>query len=351
MRALRALVEREEKAGNSAAAAMWAQRACALAPGDESWVCGAMSLLDRSSDTGGALRLHEAYARRLRAEFNAVPSAETESLAARIRGGGGGEGGQHQLATRPAPDQLPATERRPWRRSRPSVRSPRARRRRIAITAAAIGTAAIAIVLAVRRHRYDSWRRDARQRVLVEVFDNRTGDAGVRSLGRMAAGLDRAGAPPHRAGGRGRPARGVCADPSRGRWGRRPGHPRRHTGATVLVSGSYFRTGDTLFFNAAVTNAQTGRIAGVVGPIRARATRSPGWTSLRSRVMSAVAAAVQVQATMDIRGPEVPPFDAYKDYVDGWDAFWHGDDRRRKGCSSGPRAATHCSRRPFSLPR
>ncbi len=28
---------------------------------------------------------------------------------------------------------------------------------------------------------------------------------------------------------------------------------------------------------------------------------------------------------MDIRGPEVPPFDVYRDYVDGWDAFWHGD--------------------------
>jgi hypothetical protein len=100
----------------------------------------------------------------------------------------------------------------------------------------------------------------------------------------------------------------------------------RHTGATVLVSGSYFRTGDTLFLDAAVTNARTGRVAGVVGPIIS-SERNPmaGLDELRSRVMSAVASAVDVHGTVEIRGSEVPPFDVYRDYVDGWDSFWHGD--------------------------
>ena len=100
----------------------------------------------------------------------------------------------------------------------------------------------------------------------------------------------------------------------------------------MVVAGSYFRTGDTLFFDAAVTNAKTGRLASVVGPIRSSA-RNPvvGLDELRSRVMSAVATAVEVRATMDIRGPEVPPFEAYRDYVEGWDAFWHGDGRRAEG--------------------
>ena len=86
-RAVRALVEREERAGNLLAAASWAVRACTLAPGDESWLRHAMTLLDRGGDTGGALRLYEASVRRLAADFDATPSGETEALAERIRDG------------------------------------------------------------------------------------------------------------------------------------------------------------------------------------------------------------------------------------------------------------------------
>ena len=56
MRALGELVAREEQAGNLLGAAGWAQRASALAPGDEGWVRRAMTLLDEGGDTGGALR-------------------------------------------------------------------------------------------------------------------------------------------------------------------------------------------------------------------------------------------------------------------------------------------------------
>jgi tetratricopeptide (TPR) repeat protein len=103
----------------------------------------------------------------------------------------------------------------------------------------------------------------------------------------------------------------------------------RRTGATMLVSGSYYRAGDTLFFEAALTDARTGRIARVVGPILSSA-RTPvaGLDDLRSRVMSALASAVDVRATQDLRGGEIPPFEAYRAYVEGWDVFWHGDGRR-----------------------
>ena len=55
VRAVEALVQRDEQAGNFAGAAYWAQRACSLTPGDEHWLRRAMTLLDRRSDTGGAL--------------------------------------------------------------------------------------------------------------------------------------------------------------------------------------------------------------------------------------------------------------------------------------------------------
>ena len=74
--------------GQPAGAAGWAQRACALAPGDEGWLRRAMTLLDEGGDTGGALRLYEAAARRLAAEFDATPSGETLALASRIKDGG-----------------------------------------------------------------------------------------------------------------------------------------------------------------------------------------------------------------------------------------------------------------------
>ena len=87
LRALHALVERDEAAGNYAAAVRWAQRACALAPDDESWLRRSMSLLDAGDDRGSALRLYESYERRLAAEFSSKPTAESAALAARIRGG------------------------------------------------------------------------------------------------------------------------------------------------------------------------------------------------------------------------------------------------------------------------
>ncbi len=87
LRAVGALVQRDEQAGNFAGAAHWAQRACTLMPGDEHWLRRAMTLLDTGSDTGGALRLYDAYARRLAADFEATPSAETQALVARVRDG------------------------------------------------------------------------------------------------------------------------------------------------------------------------------------------------------------------------------------------------------------------------
>jgi TolB-like protein len=103
------------------------------------------------------------------------------------------------------------------------------------------------------------------------------------------------------------------------------------TGAAMVISGSYYRTGDTLFVQAALTDARTGRIVRVVGPILS-SIRAPvaALDELRSRVMTALAATVDVHALQDFGGDELPPFDAYRDYVDGWDAFWHGDNPRAK---------------------
>ena len=207
--------------------------------------------------------------------------------------------------------------------------SPAPRRGRRTLLAAAAGLAAVAGLAGVRAISAAHRPAAARARVLVEVFENRTGDSALAPVGRIAQDWLAQGivqtemadvVEPRAVYVQSHLAAGGAADPAT---------LARHTGATVLVAGSYFRAGDTLFFNVAVTNARTGRLAAIVGPIRSSA-RDPvaGLDDLRSRVMSAVATAVQVRATMDIRGPEVPPFEAYRDYVDGWDVFWHGGGER-----------------------
>ena len=333
-RAMHALVEREERAGNIPAAAYWAQRACALAPGDESWLRRTMTLLDQTSDTGGALRLYDTFARRLAAEFDAKPSAETQAVAKRIRDGTGNSSIRHAQPP-PSPPAFvgvaaPVTE--------PSnaaiidpVESPRAtaqRQRRALIWGGLITAFAIVALLGARAIGVRQFQTPgARKRVLVAVFDNRTGDTTLQSLGRMtqdwlAQGILRTNlvdvVDPRAVFVQGRTVAGAAVDPVT---------IAHRTGAAIVVSGSFYRTGDSLLFQAAVMDVPTERVVRAVGPIRSSVgTPLAGLDELRSRVMTALASAVDVHATQNLHGGgEIPTFDAYQAYVEGWDTFWHGD--------------------------
>jgi DNA-binding SARP family transcriptional activator/TolB-like protein/tetratricopeptide (TPR) repeat protein len=345
MRAIRALVEREELARHYPGAARLAQRACALAPDDEGWLRRGMSLLERAGDTGGALRLYETYARRLATEFDATPSAETDALAARIREGNrkplpgrdpappatSPSGMPHTTSPRAAAPAGDGSVEAPNARTTSATRGARVPRAAIWVGA---GAAAVLGVMAVRaigtRHARPG---AARARVLIAVFDNQTGDGRLQSFGRMTQDWLTQGVlrthlvdvvDPRAVFVQGRAATGEPVDPFT---------LAHRTGATMVVSGSYYRTGDTLLVQAAVMDVRTERIVRVVGPILS-SIRTPvaALDALRSRVMTALASAVDVRATQDLdRTDEVPPFDAYQAYVEGWDAFWHGDGRRAEG--------------------
>jgi DNA-binding SARP family transcriptional activator/tetratricopeptide (TPR) repeat protein/TolB-like protein len=352
MRALRALVEREERAGNIEAAAYWAQRACNLAPADESWTWRAMVLLDQANDVGSALRLYETHVRRLHVDFAAAPSAETRALAARIRDG----------------SQRPPTNGEPVVPAMPPAASPRADRSAAMVESsqpievAAVPTSIdIATANTVRPWRRPRWRpamigatlflgvatagllaaraanegrahTAARKRVLVVGFDNRTGDSALQSLGRMtqdwlAQGILRTNlvdvVDPRAVFVQGRTTVGPTVDPVT---------LAHRTGAALVISGNYYRARDTLFFQAGVTDVRTGQLVRAVGPIRSSDGNPVGaLDELRSRVMAALASVVDAHATQnfDVRR-EVPTFDAYRNYVDGWDAYWNGDSPRAK---------------------
>ena len=79
------LAVRDEQAGNTFGAASWARRATALAPHDECAVRRLIELLDRQGDRAGALHVYDDFARRLAAEFEVEPSAETQALIQAVR--------------------------------------------------------------------------------------------------------------------------------------------------------------------------------------------------------------------------------------------------------------------------
>lgn len=323
LRALHGLVERDEAAGNYASALRWAQRACALAPDDESWLRRSMSLLDAGDDRGSALRLYESYERRLAAEFSSKPTAESAALAARIRGG--------ERSPRTPPAQAPPAASNAPDPIAPAPAHPRRGGRGAVQWALALGAAVVVASVAGRAFAARSRAQAAqRTRVLVDAFENRTGDPRFESLGRMAEdwltqGLLRTHlvdvVDSRAVFVQGHAANGAPIDPLT---------TARRTGASLLVSGNFYRTGDTILFQAGVMDVPTGRIVRAIGPIFAT-EHSPlaALDELRSRVMSALASVVNVHAPESLEeSGEVPPFEAYQAYIDASDAYLHGDSRR-----------------------
>src|SRR5436190_8496806 len=83
--AARALADRAETRNDLATAVRWTRRAMELAVSDEGLVRRLMALLDRQGDRAGALEVYEAFARRVAAEYDTQPAAETRALEAAVR--------------------------------------------------------------------------------------------------------------------------------------------------------------------------------------------------------------------------------------------------------------------------
>jgi DNA-binding SARP family transcriptional activator/TolB-like protein len=339
-RATRAMVDRDEQAGNRAGAAYWAQRACVLTPDDESFLRRAMSLHDAADDRGGALRLFDGYARHVSIQFDTKPSAESAALAARIRAGTPRAArlvGASELSAPPSNDaatitiDTPVSQAAPSPPSSPPPSSPPRRTRRLvpalALGALVIAAAAVFIVRAVNAPRAQA---AVKKRVLVDVFDNRTGDPKLDALGRMAEdwlsqGLLRTGlvdvVDPRVVYVQSHASGGDTADPVA---------LARKTGAAFVVTGSYYRLADSILFHASVIDVRAGHIVRVVGPIVAsQGATVAALDEMRSRVMTALASVVDLHGSHAMLiGGEIPPFEAYQAYVEGLDAFWHGDSPR-----------------------
>jgi DNA-binding SARP family transcriptional activator/TolB-like protein len=80
-----ALAAAREREGDAAGAVEAARRATALGPPDETALRRLMLLLERLGDRAAAVRAYEAFTGKLKAEYELEPSAETQSVVARIR--------------------------------------------------------------------------------------------------------------------------------------------------------------------------------------------------------------------------------------------------------------------------
>jgi TolB-like protein/DNA-binding SARP family transcriptional activator/Tfp pilus assembly protein PilF len=80
-----ALADDAASRGNARAATAHAHWAAALVPDDEGALGRLIALLDRLGDRSGALRAYDAFARRLEAEYQVEPSAETQRLIRSVR--------------------------------------------------------------------------------------------------------------------------------------------------------------------------------------------------------------------------------------------------------------------------
>ena len=105
----RRLAERHEGAGELTLAISWGQKVLDLTPDDERGLRRLLRLHVRAGDRVGALRLYEAFARRLEREYDCPPSPETVALMEELRSGDAESGGD-QSKPRKAPAPSPSVQ-------------------------------------------------------------------------------------------------------------------------------------------------------------------------------------------------------------------------------------------------
>lgn len=334
------LAEQAEASGQGSAAAEWARRAVSFAPDDEAQVRRLIAVLDRVADPEGALEVYQDFARRRRWDGDDGPSAEIRALltAARSRP----RRGPLVTVSAPRTDQPPVHV----SQDGPSPSVPegagathRRVRRTLAVAVAATMLAAGGYFVAFRAQRTVAL---VPERVVVVPFENRTGDAALDPVGDMAAdwltrGLMQTG----------------VVDVVDARMTQGLGHAVVLTGvalvralaeeaeAGTVVWGTLYREGETLVFQAQITNPRTGRPLRVIDPVEA-AVGEPlaAVDELRRRVMASVAMAIEPQLESWTASASQPPtFESYRAFLAGLDLYLRGPVTDREALDLFIRAA------------
>jgi DNA-binding SARP family transcriptional activator/TolB-like protein len=323
------LAERAERDGNTGRAVHWGFWAYAIDGDDEASLRRLMALLERCGDPGSAIRAYDDFALRLEADLGVSPSAETQSLVDRMR-----------TARAPADNRVRSAE--PPTRSAPEVpqipAGPEAlplssvkrvsRRRALALAGlAAVGLIVAALVLP--RRGGDARTKSLAGPVVVAVFKNETGDTSLTIWGRYAGdwitqGLQEVGRVSVVPWATALRASRLVDSSSRSGNADPVAILRRQTGASTVITGSYYRVNDTLRFRAEVSDARTGRLIWSLPVIAvARDSVDVAIAELRDRLMGGVGLASDRRFAADLRfGRQPPRFESFVAY-DNADGLFH----------------------------
>ena len=160
------------------------------------------------------------------------------------------------------------------------------------------------------------------KRVVIVPFRNQTGDPSLDPLGKMVAdwttqGLQQTGlaevVPPEALGG---------LDASKGIRS-----VVDATGATLLVTGSYYKVGDSIQFQTQVLNGD-GKLLYAIEPIYASTgSVMDGVEAVRQHTLSALASELDSRVQeLGALGSRIPKYEAYQEYIRGADIFFYKQD-------------------------
>jgi serine/threonine protein kinase/TolB-like protein/tetratricopeptide (TPR) repeat protein len=219
-------------------------------------------------------------------------------------------------------------------------RSPRRRRARVAASVAgALGVIALGAWLRVPtemranvRTLFTRPRAMLRvNRVVVAPFRNETGDPRLAPLGALVAdylgeGLARLGSLQVVDAGTASATGEVVRRIPRFLRSADDRALGEETGAKVVVAGNYYLAGDSIVFRARVVDTETGTIRTALDPVSALASfPSAGITALSSRLVAALRAASDEDAT-ELGGLSPPPsLEAYRAFQQGYQAYLRVD--------------------------
>jgi len=188
---------------------------------------------------------------------------------------------------------------------------------------------AVGVALAIQLYRLTVDRTPALDpnRVVVVPLENRTGDSTLALLGKLAADwitqglqeIDVIDVVPT--------ATGVEPGPDvaglAGSGQSVTAQAAAATRAGTVVAGAYYRRGDSLEFQTQVIDATDGRLLRAVAPITGSAAASGAvLDSLRRRVVTTVAAALDHRLMRSTAASHPPSLEAYRAYLEGHRAFY-----------------------------
>ena len=162
----------------------------------------------------------------------------------------------------------------------------------------------------------------APKRVVIATFENKSGDASLDALGAMAAdwiarGLVGTGIVDVGGTSADLASRGVA---SRAAPGESPLQAlARDANAGIVISGAYYRQGDSVLFQADFTDANAKSLVQTVGPVSALASAPlTGVERLRQRVIAGLAPLVDSMLTSQSSLIAKPPtIEAYREFLQG----------------------------------